>query len=314
VSGSTEPRPARHPDDAMVACDGVVRIFRSAEVEVVALQGLDLRVARGDLMAIVGPSGSGKSTLLGILSGLDSPTAGTVRVAGIDLGAMSTRTRLAYRRRIVGFVWQQTDRNLLGYLTAAENVALPMQLAGRDRTTGRAGDAADRVAALLDLLGVSACRDRLPDQLSGGERQRVAIAVALANSPEVLLADEPTGELDSQSAEEVFAALRRVNDELGVTLLVVTHDESVSSQVRRTVSIRDGRTSTERLRHAGAPAGGTVPAEEFAVLDRFGRLQLPPEYTAALQLRDRVRLALEDDHVGVWPGQLSPPPDGSPDG
>ena len=139
--------------------------------------------------------------------------------------------------------------------------------------------------------------------MSGGEQQRVAIAVALANSPAVLLADEPTGELDSATAASVFEALQTANSELGVTVLIVTHDPAVSSMVRRVIAIRDGRTSTETLRHDAADGSGTGHAVEYAVLDRAGRLQLPLEMTEALGMRDRVRLEAEPDHIGVWPDQ-----------
>jgi ABC-type lipoprotein export system ATPase subunit len=284
--------------DAHVVCDNLVRIYSADGIEVVALQGLDLLVERGELIAVVGPSGSGKSTLLNILSGLDTPTAGLVRVGGQDLLGMSARDRLRYRRRVVGFVWQQTARSLLPYLTAAENVALPLSLAGAPRRerTGRADE-------LLDLLSVAHCRDRRPEEMSGGEQQRVAIAVAVANSPEVLLADEPTGELDTATADEVFAALRWVNESLGVTVVVVTHDAQVTRQVQRTVAIRDGRTSAEVLQRTERDEHGreSVVAEEYAVLDRVGRLQLPQDFIGALELERRVRLALEPDHIGVWP-------------
>lgn len=282
-----------------IVCEGLVRIFKTDGVEVVALQGLDLVVDRGELVAIVGASGSGKSTLLNILSGLDVPTAGTAQVAGHDLLRMSTRRRLRYRRHVVGFVWQQTSRNLLPYLTAEENVALPMRLAGR---RGRAVRARSR--DLLDLVGVGHCARRRPSEMSGGEQQRVAVAVAVANNPEVLFADEPTGELDEVTAAEVFGALRDINAELGVTVVVVTHDHAVAGQVRRTVAIRDGRTATEVRRTARTAADGTVEvvAEEYAVLDRAGRMQLPRSYVDALGMRDRVRLTLQSDHVEVRPG------------
>jgi ABC-type lipoprotein export system ATPase subunit len=289
--------------DALISCDRLVRIFTADGVEVQALQGLDLLVREGELMALVGASGSGKSTLMNILAGLDTPTAGAARVAGHDLLAMTAKDRLAYRREVVGFVWQQTSRNLLPYLTAAQNVALPLQLSG-NRAHARRRARTRRALELLELLSVADCRDRHPHQMSGGQQQRVAIAVALANDPAVLLADEPTGELDSGTAEQIFAAFRTANEHLGTTIVIVTHDQAVASEVRRTVAIRDGRTSTEVLRRSEVDATTgheTVVAREYAMLDRAGRLQLPAEYTRALGMRDRVALELESDHIGVWP-------------
>jgi len=284
-----------------VWCQDLVRIFKAEGIEVQALQGLNLRVDQGEMVAVVGASGSGKSTLLNILSGLDTPTAGDARVAGHDLLGLSRRDRVHYQRHTVGFVWQQTSRNLLPYLTAAQNVAMPMAIARRKGRRARVGE-------LLDLLGVGHCADRRPAELSGGEQQRVAIATALANEPAVLLADEPTGELDQDTSEEVLSAMESANAEVGVTVLIVTHDETVSHHVRRTVQIRDGRTSTEVLRRTERDEHGIERhiAEEFAVVDRVGRLQLPGDFVEALDLRDRVRLALELDHVGVWPDRPMP--------
>ncbi|HMO11596.1 MAG TPA: ABC transporter ATP-binding protein [Actinotalea sp.] len=271
-----------------------------------ALQGLNLFVEAGDLVALVGASGSGKSTLLTILSGLDRPTAGSARVAGHDLVAMSARERQQYRRDTVGFVWQQTARNLLPYLTAAENVGLPMVL----HRAGRGSARRARVDELLEVLGVAHLADRLPTELSGGEQQRVAIATALANSPRVLLADEPTGELDEATSADVLDAIRQGTTELSMTTLIVTHDPTVSAHVRRTVRIRDGRTATETLRRVAMDLDGSEHHlhEEFAVIDRLGRLQLPREFVEALSLRDRVRLALEPDHVRVAPHDARPAP------
>ncbi len=279
-------------ENAHILCDNLVRIYKTEGVEVVALQGLDLLIEKGELIAVVGASGSGKSTLLNVLSGLDVPTAGVARVAGTDLLSMTAKDRLRYRRHVVGFIWQQTARNLLPYLTALENVTMPMRLAGNLSQKARAGE-------LLELLGVQDCAGRRPGEMSGGEQQRVAIAVALANSPQVILADEPTGELDSDTSEEVFAALRGANQELGVTAVIVTHDDQVSERVDRTVGIRDGRTSSETVRRASQDGG--IIAEEYAVLDRVGRLQLPRDFTNALNMERRVRLELERDHIGVWP-------------
>jgi len=283
-------------DGAQIVCDGLVRIFKVAEVEAVALQGLDLTVEAGEMLAIVGASGSGKSTLLNILGGLDVQSAGRAVVAGHDLGQMSARERTVYRRRVVGFVWQQTARNLLPYLSAVENVEMPMTLDGRKNRRARA----------LELLGLVGLGDRIhskPERLSGGEQQRVAIAVALANEPHLLLADEPTGELDSATSAQVFALLRHINKELGTTIVIVTHDALVADQVPRTVAIRDGRTSSETVRRSEMDDAGDhrVIAEEFAVLDRAGRLQLPRQHIESLHLAARVRLRLEHDHVGVWP-------------
>ena len=226
-------------------CEGLVRIYKVADLEVVALQGLDLVVRDGEMIAIVGASGSGKSTLLNILGGLDTPSAGRAVVAGHDLSQLGRRERTRYRRRVVGMIWQQTARNLLPYLTARENVELPMTLDGRPRRS-------ERARLLLELVGLGERLDHRPERLSGGEQQRVAIAVALANEPAVLFADEPTGELDTTTSHEIFGLLRRVNEELGTTIVIVTHDPLVSEQVQRTVAIRDGRTSTETLRRLAA--------------------------------------------------------------
>ena len=300
TTNTTRPREREYGANALIVCDNLVRIYQVEKIEVQALQGLDLLVQRGEMLAIVGASGSGKSTLLNVLSGLDVQTAGRARVGEWDLQSMSTKDRLTYRRRVVGFVWQQTARNLLPYLSAVENVGLPMAFAGASARL-RSG----RAMELLDALGLAEKAKRRPSELSGGEQQRVAIAVALANSPEVLFADEPTGELDSATGAEVFAALRSANTDLGTTVVIVTHDAGVSSQVQRTVAIRDGRTSSEVVRTTEVDEHGdsSVTAREYAVLDRAGRMQLPADYRRALGLRDRVRLELESNHVGVWPDE-----------
>ena len=289
--------------DALISCDRLVRIFTADGVEVQALQGLDLLVKQGELMALVGASGSGKSSLLTILAGLDVPTAGAASVGGYDLLAMDAKSRLRYRRDVVGFVWQQTARNLLPYLTAAQNVVLPMQLSGRGGGLRAKRQRSARATELLDMLGVGYCHDRHPGQMSGGEQQRAAIAVALANNPSVILADEPTGELDSATGEQVFASFRTANEELGTTVVVVTHDHAVADAVRRTVAIRDGRTASEVVRRTEVDEHGqeSVVAREYSTVDRAGRLQLPRDYTDALAIRSRVLLELEPDHIGVWP-------------
>jgi ABC-type lipoprotein export system ATPase subunit len=285
----------RYGEGALIVCDNLVKIYKVADLEVVALQGLDLLVDAGEMIALVGASGSGKSTLLNILGGLDTPSAGRAAVAGHDLVAMGRRERTRYRRRVIGFVWQQTAKNLLPYLSAVENVELPMILNG-------SGDRA-RAMELLRTVGLAERADHRPERLSCGEQQRVAVAVALANRPEVLLADEPTGELDTATSAEIFDLLRHVNAELGTTVVIVTHDPLVSEQVQRTVAIRDGRTSSETLRRSQLSDEGEheMIAEEFAVLDRAGRLQLPRAHVEALGLEGRVRVHLEADHISIWP-------------
>lgn len=295
---------ATYGADAQIVCDNVVRIFRAAELEVVALQGLDLVVQAGEMLAIVGASGSGKSTLLNILGGLDAPSAGRVRVAGHDLMKLGRGERTTYRRHVVGEIWQQTAWNLVPYLTAAENVELPMILAGtRDRRA--------RALELLSLVGLADRVEHRPERLSGGEQQRVATAVALANRPAVLLADEPTGELDTTTSVEIFDLLRRVNRELGTTIVVVSHDPLVSEHVPRTIAIRNGRTSTETVRRLHPEDDGTGMryqlVGEFTLLDRAGRLQLPRADVDALGFADRVRVTLDDDHVAVRHGRLDEP-------
>lgn len=290
------PRPSFGGDGALVVCDNLVKIYKVADLEVVALQGLDLVVEKGEFIAMVGASGSGKSTLLNVLGGLDVPSAGRAVVAGYQLAELGAREQTRYLRQVIGFVWQQTGRNLLPYLTALENVALPMAFDGLP-----ADVRATRARELLRQVGLAERADHRPDRLSGGEQQRVAIAVALANEPALLLADEPTGELDSGHAAEIFDLLRRLNRETGVTIIVATHDPLVSGQVSRTVAIRDGRVSSEVLRKPSETIDGEHHETEYAVLDRVGRLQLPRAMVEALGLEKRVRLDLESDHIRVWP-------------
>jgi putative ABC transport system ATP-binding protein len=283
---------------ALIVCESLVRIYQTGSIEVQALQGLDLVVDRGEMVAVVGASGSGKSTLLSILAGIDAPTAGKARVEEWDLLAMSRGDRVRYRRHMVGFVRQQTASNLVPYLTSRQVIDLPMVAARRPVRERR-----ERVDELLAALVVTDCADRRPAQMSGGQQQRVAIAVALANEPRVLFADEPTGELDTATSTEVFGALRQVNQDFGVTVVIVTHDQAVSGQVERTVAIRDGRTSSEVLRRTATNEDGDthVIAEEYAVMDRAGRVQIPREYRETLELSNRVRLALETGHVEIHP-------------
>ena len=224
----------------IVLCENLVKIYKTNETEVVALQGLDLSVEYGEIMAIIGNSGSGKSTLLNMLGGLDKPSAGTVMVDGLNLTKFTDRDLIQYKRKTVGFVWQNNARNLIPYLSATENIELPMRLAGK----------ADRNWALelLDAVGLSHRKNNKLHEMSGGEQQRVAIAIALANQPKLLLADEPTGAVDTRTSEQILNVFREVNKATGVTIIIVTHDMALSRKVDRVVAIRDGRTSSEILR------------------------------------------------------------------
>ncbi len=284
-----------HGPGPYLVCQDVFKIYKIADLEVVALRGVDLRVERGEMIAIVGASGSGKSTLLNMIAGLDHPSAGRCIVGGRDLATLSAGDAVDYRRTGVGFVWQQTARNLLPYLTAQQNVEMPMVLAGIAAKTARA-----RAADLLEMVGLAARGHHRPDRLSGGEQQRVAIAVALANDPPLLLADEPTGELDSVTASAIFDLLQELNRRTGVTIVIVTHDPAIASRVSRTVVVRDGRLSSEILRRTSFGDDSQVRHDEYTVVDSAGRLQLPADYLRHLEIVERVRLLLEPDHVRVY--------------
>ncbi len=295
-------------DEHIVICDNLVKIYKVAELEVVALQGLDLLVERGELMAIVGSSGSGKSTLLNILGGLDRPSAGKIVVDGQDLLKLSDLALNRYRRSKVGFVWQQTARNLIPYLTAVENIELPMMISGTSQKERR--EWADE---LLEAVGLTARKDHKLVQMSGGEQQRVAIAVGLSNHPVILLADEPTGEVDTVTAAAIFNAFRRLNERYNLTIMIVTHDPGIAGQVDRVVAIRDGRTSSETVRQMetgigleegedGEASEGIFAAfEEYVVLDSAGRLQLPREYLEELGFHDRAQLEMVEGGILVKP-------------
>jgi ABC-type lipoprotein export system ATPase subunit len=291
----------------LVQCENLVKIYTQTGVDVAALQGLDLSVDVGEMIAIVGESGSGKSTLLNVLGGLDRPSAGKAVVAGQELLHMSEAQLDHYRCTQVGFVWQQTTRNLTPYLSALENIELPMRLTGRSALQRRA-----RAHELLERVGLAARAHHLPAQLSGGEQQRIAIAVALANAPPLLLADEPTGELDTATAIRIYELLKSVNQSEQTTILIVSHDPTIQRHVGRVVAIRDGKTSTETVRVAKTvrvaqaasdqlESSPVAPIhaqfEELLMLDNAGRVQIPKEALEQSRIGSRVRLEVQDDRV-----------------
>ncbi len=292
--------------EPFIVCENLVKIYKVAELEVVALQGLDLAVQRGELLGIVGTSGSGKSTLLNILGGLDRPSAGHVVVNGRNLLKAPDSELDTYRRREVGFVWQQTARNLIPYLSAKDNVALPMTIAGMGWAEKRAW-----TQELLEAVGLWEHRQHKLVQLSGGQQQRIAIAVALANKPTLLLGDEPTGELDSTTAQEILALLREMNGRYNLTTLIVTHDPQIARAVDRVVTIRDGRTSSETIKRVAdveaalaenIEASAPAPVyEEYVVVDNAGRLQIPPDLREVTGIGDRVTLEATDEGVLIRP-------------
>ncbi|MBV9605969.1 MAG: ABC transporter ATP-binding protein [Solirubrobacterales bacterium] len=236
-----------------VSATDVTRTYGSAEAPVDALRGVTLDVAAGEFTVVMGPSGSGKSTLMHILAGLDRPTSGAVSIGGRDITSLDDRQLTLLRRRHIGFVFQAF--NLLPMLTAEENVMLRLQL------TGEAADPA-WVTELLETVGLFERRHHRPAQLSGGQQQRVALARALVTSPEVLFADEPTGNLDSSASQEVLALLRRATDLHGVTVLLVTHDPRAAAIADRIIHLADGRIVSDRERARDA----TVLMPESAVL------------------------------------------------
>lgn len=294
------------PEDVMIECDGLVKIYKTKDIEVLALQGLDLTVKRGELMAIIGNSGSGKSTFLNMIGGLDRPSAGKLYVDGKNLFQMTEDELVEYKRSTVGFVWQNNARNLLPYLTAWENVMTPMLF---QKNAMSESDKKKRAEELLELVGLSERKDNKLSQLSGGEQQRVAIAIALANNPKLLLADEPTGAVDRKTADDILDMFRKLNEQLGLTIVIVTHDKELASKVNRVISIRDGKTSSERIMKSEYKKRledidinwEEGPAqEEFVVLDRAGRIQIPSELLKEMGVDgNKVKLELVDGKIVI---------------
>ena len=269
-----------------VECVGLVHIYKRAELEVFALQGLDMSIDEGEVVAIVGASGSGKTTLMNVLAGMQTPSAGQVRVAGWDVTSLSSSARDRYRREAIGYVWQNAALNLTGELSCSENLQLPLLIAGKSLPDRRG-----RAAELLDAFELGDRKDHMPSQLSGGEQQRLALAVAMANRPRVLLADEPTAELDRPAARQVLEEIRMLGRREGTTVVMVTHDHEVEQHVDRILRIRDGRTSTETRAESG----------ELVILDAAGRLQLPKSVLQAVKLGGRVRVRAESGRVVIEP-------------
>jgi len=308
----------------IIECDNLVKIYKTKDLEVLALQGLELTVQQGELTAIIGNSGSGKSTFLNMIGGLDRPSAGRLIVDGKDLFKLNEKQLVEYKRSTVGFVWQNNARNLIPYLTAWQNVQMPMlfdkthipydenakiQLSMNRRT---------RALQLLELVGMTHRKDSNLSMLSGGEQQRVAIALALANNPKLLLADEPTGSVDLKTANYILDVFRELNRELGTTIVIVTHDRMLSRKVERVVAIRDGKTSSEFivkgsyadvLANVSSLGDDEQTQEEFVVMDRAGRIQIPRELIDKLGVDgNKLRLEWQDDRIVISSPENGAPP------
>lgn len=287
--------------ETMIKADGLVKIYKSKETEVLALQGLDLEVMEGELTAIIGNSGSGKSTFLNMIGGLDRPSAGSLKVAGKNLFTMTEKDLVAYKRDTVGFVWQNNGRNMLPFLSALENVMMPMNISGESQKK-------EKALGLLEMVGMSHKKASRMNMLSGGEQQRIAIAIALANSPKLLLADEPTGSVDTKTANYIFDVFSELNKN-GQTILIVTHDIALSKKVRRVVAIRDGKISservlkekyTDRLKETNIDWRLEDTQDEYVVLDKAHRLQIPEELIKSLGITDnKVKITSRDNEIVI---------------
>lgn len=291
--------------ELLIRCDGLVKIYKSEDLEVMALQGLDLEIKKGEMMAIIGKSGSGKSTLMNMIGGLERPSAGKLYVAGKDLFSLNDEEMVDYRNKTVGFVWQKASRNLIPYMTAVENIEVPMYFTGRN-----SGNMRKRALELLEGVGMLHRKDAYPTQMSGGEQQRIAIAVALANEPDILLADEPTGAVDSQTAGQIQDLFRALNKKLGITIIIVTHDISLADKVNRVVMISDGKISTEKIMKEeyrrtidqldGQVLSAVESHEEYSVLDKANRLQLSEEMLEAAGIdSNKVKVEIVDNKVVI---------------
>jgi len=284
----------------IIISENLVKIYKTKDLEVLALQGLEINIAKGELMAIIGNSGSGKSTFLNMIGGLDRPSAGKLIVDGKDLFKLNERELVEYKRSTVGFVWQNNARNLVPYLTAFQNIQMPMAFSDARKRK-------ERAVELLELVGMSHKKNNRLDQLSGGEQQRIAIAIALANNPKILLADEPTGSVDTKTGSYILDVFRELNRNLGLTVVIVTHDRMLSKKVNRVVAIRDGKTSSEMVvkqsyldRLDGLGTFEEDVHNEYAVLDKAGRVQIPRELLDKIGVKsNKVSLELIDGKIVI---------------
>jgi putative ABC transport system ATP-binding protein len=273
--------PADRP--AAASCAGIVKVYQGSSGEVTALKGIDAEIPAGQVTALMGPSGSGKSTLLRIIAGFDRPTAGSVRVADVEITGLRPAAVRALRRRAISYVFQRPAENLISYLTIRELLAHAAQIGGRGRGwSTRAND-------LLSLMGLSHRADHRPEELSGGEQQRAGFAAALMTRPDLVVADEPTGELDSGSAHELMVYMNRASVEDGCAFVVATHDPVVADSAARVYHLRHGSVEAEAR-----------DERTLSVIDEAGRIQLPPDWQRLFPER-RAQIRDEADHLRIDP-------------
>lgn len=292
----------------LIHCDGLVKLFKTKDLEVMALQGLELDIMEGELVSVIGKSGSGKSTLMNIIGGLEKPSAGTVIVDGKNLDELTESEMVIYRKSVIGFVWQKASRNLFQYLTAIENVEAALNFTKYTKKEKK-----ERALELLEMTGIAYKKDSYPGQMSGGEQQRVAIAVALANDPKILLADEPTGAVDSKTSNMLQDLFRNLNRKLGLTIIIVTHDISLAKKVDRVVMISDGKISTEKIikdkvkeQIDNSVSLGLYSElaedshDEYSIMDKAHRVQLPEEALEQAGIDgNKVKISVADGKITI---------------
>lgn len=287
-----------------IYCDGLVKIYKTKDLEVMALQGLDLSINKGEIMCVIGKSGSGKSTLMNIIGGLEKPSAGRIVIDNVNLADMSPKQMTTYRKKTIGFVWQKSERNLYPYLTSLENIEASLSFTGLKQKEKR-----ERALELLEMVGMSHKKDSYPTKMSGGEQQRIAIAVAIANSPQILLADEPTGAVDTKTSNQIQDLFRKLNRELGITIIIVTHDMKLANKVDRVVMISDGKISTEKImkekyresiKNVSEMDFADDSHEEYSVMDKAHRVQLSEDMLAAAGIdSNKVKVSVEDGRLVI---------------
>jgi ABC-type lipoprotein export system ATPase subunit len=291
-------------DQLMVEVKDLIKLYEieTKNIRITALRGIELEINQGDLVSIVGPSGSGKTTLIKMIAGIEKPSAGSVRVGDTFVHTLNDQKLTQFRRKYLGFMWQFPERNLVSRFTALQNVMLPMQIIHKGTRSERIKWANE----LLDTLGLSSRKNATTNKLSGGEAQRVALAAALANKPKLILADEPTGELDSVNAGKIISYLKELNKELGQTIIVVTHDQRFTTMTEKTFKMRDGALYGIHRRLEGGKelsSTGIWEREHLMTIDSLGTIRLPKEMVEEAELAKYIKVSYNSERgcVEIFP-------------